>query len=66
MYITESKEISADGGTVLVWGVSDEHGFILDFTENQSLAEEFVVLLNENKVDRQHVVEIAEDMFYSK
>lgn len=65
MYNTELKEISSDGEIITVWGVSDENGFILDLTTDCEAAERFVRLLNENEVERLHVIEIAEDVFYS-
>ena len=65
MYKAEKKEISAEGKTVTVWGISDENGFILDFTTDYNTAEKFVASLNLNGVERQHVAEIAEDTFYS-
>ncbi len=64
MYKAEQKEISAEGETVTVWGIADENGFILDFTTDYEAAESFVRMLNENGVERQHVTEIAEDLFY--
>lgn len=65
MYKAEQKEISAEGESISVWGVSDENGFILDFTTERKTAEDFAGFLNENDVERQQVMEIAEDMFYS-
>lgn len=64
MYKAESKEISSEGESVTVWGVSDENGFIIDFTTDYETAERFVRILNENEVERQQVAEIAEDIFY--
>lgn len=66
MYKAEQKEISAEGESITVWGVSDENGFILDFTTDYQEAERFAAVLNENAVEKQHIAEIAEDMFYSK
>ena len=65
MYKAEQKEISADGESISVWGVSDENGFILDFTAERKIAEDFAGFLNENDVERQQVMAVAEDMFYS-
>lgn len=65
MYKAEQKEISADGESISVWGVSDEKGFILDFTAERKIAEDFAGFLNENDVERQQVMAVAEDMFYS-
>ncbi|MBQ2973874.1 MAG: hypothetical protein IJE19_05915 [Clostridia bacterium] len=65
MYRAEQKQISAEDDSVTVWGISDEKGFILDFTTDYGQAENLAALLNENSVERQHVAEIAEDLFYS-
>lgn len=65
MYKSEKKDVSADGETISVWGVSDENGFILDFTTERAVAECFAEFLNKNAVESRNVIEIAEDMFYS-
>ncbi len=65
MYRAEQKQISAEGDSVTVWGISDENGFILDFTTDYEKAEKLAAILNENLVERQHAAEIAEDLFYS-
>lgn len=65
MYRAEQKQISVEGESVMIWGISDENGFILDFTTDYGEAEKLVAILNENSVERQHVAEIAEDLFYS-
>lgn len=65
MYKAEKKDVSADGETISVWGVSDENGFILDFTTERAVAECFAEFLNKNAVESRNVIEIAEDMFYS-
>lgn len=65
MYRAEQKQISAEGDSVTVWGISDENGFILDFTTDYEKAEKLAAILNENSVERQHAAEIAEDLFYS-
>ena len=65
MYKTEQKEVSSEGETITVWGISDENGFIFDFTTDYEAAKKFVALLNENNVGKQHVAEIAEDFFYT-
>lgn len=65
MYTAEQKEISAEDSIISVWGISDENGFILDFTTDYKTAEEFADFLNINNVERQHIPEIIEDYFYS-
>lgn len=65
MYKAEQKEISAEDSMISVWGISDDNGFIIDFTTDRSIAEEIADILNKNNVERQHVAEIVEDCFYS-
>ena len=65
MYKAEQKEISAEDGMMSVWGISDDNGFIIDFTTDKSIAEEFACFLNNNDVERSNVAEIIEDCFYS-
>ncbi len=65
MYKAEQKEISAEDSIILVWGISDDNGFILDFTTDKNIAEEFADILNKNDVERQHIAEIIEDYYYS-
>ena len=65
MYRAEQKEISTEDGIISVWGIADDNGFILDFTTDKNTAESFAAVLNENRVERIHIAEIIEDMFYS-
>ncbi len=65
MYTAEQKEISAEDSIISVWGVSDDNGFILDFTTDYKTAKEFADILNKNNVERKHIPEIIEDYFYS-
>lgn len=65
MYRAEQKEISTEDSIISVWGISDENGFILDFTTDKKTAEEFIGILNKNNVERPHIPEIIEDWFYS-
>ena len=65
MYRAEQKEISTEDGIILVWGIADDNGFILDFTTDKNTAEKFADVLNENLVERIHIAEIVEDIFYS-
>ena len=65
MYKAEQKEIPSEDSIMSVWGISDDNGFILDFTTDKYIAEEFAEFLNRNGVERQHVPEIIEDYYYS-
>ncbi len=64
MYRAEQKDFSSDDGVISVWGISDDDGFIFDFTTDNKKAEEIADVLNKNKVERVNVAEIIEDLFY--
>ena len=65
MYKTKSVEKVIEGESKTVYGVTDETGFFLDFTNDVEQAKMFADLLNENKVEPCHVPEIIEDLFYT-
>lgn len=65
MYRAEQKEISTEDGIISVCGIADDNGFILDFTTDKNTAEKFADVLNVNQVERIHIAEIIEDMFYT-
>ncbi len=66
MYYTQEKEIEIEGELKTLYGVADNNGLLLyDFTEYAVEAEKVVNLLNENKVERCHIADFIEDMFYS-
>ena len=65
MYRAEEKLVSSENGLISVWGIADEYGFIIDFTGSRNIAEEIADIINENNVERIHIAEIIEDMFYS-
>ncbi|MBQ2847488.1 MAG: hypothetical protein IJE74_04460 [Clostridia bacterium] len=64
MYRAEKEQTEIEDSPVTVCGVSDEKGLIIDFTTDYKVAEDFARLLNNNSVERCHVTEIAEDLFY--
>ena len=65
MYRAEEKLVSSENGLISVWGIADEYGFIIDFTDIRNIAEEITDIMNKNNVERIHIAEIIEDMFYS-
>ena len=64
MYKAEKEQTEIEDSPVTVCGISDEKGLIIDLTTDFNAAEDFVRLLNDNSVERCHVTEIAEDLFY--
>jgi len=65
LYKTQCREADVEGEAFILYGVSDEIGFYIDFTTDKKLAERFANLLNANDVEACHVPEIIEDFFYS-
>lgn len=65
MYKAETEQIETEDSVKTVCGIADESGMIITFTSDFEAAERFALLLNELSVERCHVAEIAEDMFYS-
>lgn len=66
-YMYKAKKLKSEikDSCIDVCGVSDESGIIYTFTSDFEAVENFVRILNENSVERCHVADIAEDMFYS-
>lgn len=65
MYRAEKEQAEIEDCIKTVYGIADESGMIITFTSDFQTAERFALLLNELSVERCHVAEIAEDMFYS-
>ena len=65
MYKTQCREADVEGESYILFGVSDEKGFYVDFTTDEKLAKKFTEFLNCNDVEACHVPEIIEDLFYS-
>ena len=61
MYHTEKERSNGD----FLYGIADENGLIISFTPDFNAAENLVTLLNGLEVERCHVIEIVEDLFYS-
>lgn len=64
MYILTKYCMKNEGKETVLFGVADESCDYGDFTDNMAKAEEFVDLLNSEKVESIHVPDIIEDMFY--
>ena len=65
MYTVEKVKIKAESSEKELYAVADESGIICDFTSNFSVAEKLVRALNKNNVERCHVMDVIEDIFYS-
>lgn len=64
MYRVKKEQQEIEGNAITLCGITDETGMIMTLTSDFETAENFVKLLNEFSVERCHVTEIAEDMFY--
>lgn len=65
MYLV-AKEMPIIEGTVTeLFGISDNNGILITFTDDPVEAENFVRLCNENQVEPNHIVDVVEDSFYS-
>lgn len=64
MYILTKNRIMVEGKETVMFGVADESRDYGDFTDNMAKSEDFVDLLNSEKVESVHVPDIIEDMFY--
>lgn len=62
-FLTKNCKQIEDEKAVL-FGIADESRDYGDFTDDQAKAEEFVELLNSERVEPVHVPDIIEDMFY--
>lgn len=65
MYKAEKLKSEIETDSMNICGISDENGIIYTFASDLEAVENFVRILNENSVERCHVAEIAEDIFYS-
>lgn len=48
-----------------IFGISDNNGLLITFTDDRKEAEKFVELCNENGVEPNHIADIIEDFFYT-
>ena len=65
MYKAEKLKSEIEDSSIDICGISDENGIIYTFASDFENVENFVRILNENSVERCHVADIAEDVFYS-
>lgn len=65
MYKVQEKETNIDGEIFILYGISDENGFYLDFTADEMCAGRFAEYLNRNNVEACHIPDLIEDLFYS-
>ena len=65
MYKVEEEKSVIEDEDVVLYGIADENRFYFSFTQDKKIAEEMVILLNENQVAPCHIADIIEDMFYS-
>ncbi len=65
MYSLTKTEKEIEDETVQIYAVEENGKIICDFTTDEAFASEIVHLLNENKVESNHVIDIIEDMVYS-
>ena len=65
MYALVKTEKEVDDETVQIYAVEENGRIICDFTTDKAFALKIVHLLNENKVESNHVIDIIEDMVYS-
>ncbi len=64
MYILTKNCRRVENKDIVLFGVADESHDYGDFTDDMTKAENFVELLNSERVESVHVPEIIEDMFY--
>ena len=64
MYILTKICKKIEGKETVLFGVADDNHDYSDFTDNMAKAEDFVNMLNSQKVESVHVPDIIEDMFY--
>ena len=64
MYVLTKDSVQTEDEETVWFGVADENCNYGDFTDDMTKAENFVELLNKEKVEAVHVREIIEDTFY--
>ncbi len=64
MYILTKNCRNIENEDIVLFGIADESCDYGDFTDDMAKAENFVELLNSEKVEPVHVPDIIEDMFY--
>ena len=64
MYVLTKTCRRIEDDEVILFGVADESCNFGDFTDDMAKAANLVELLNSEKVEQVHVLDIIEDMFY--
>lgn len=65
MYRVVKTVKSICGKTKVLYGIADGDRILIDFTTDESEAENAVNLMNKNNVEPNHVLDVIEDLFYS-
>ncbi|MBO5859730.1 MAG: hypothetical protein J6R20_08170 [Clostridia bacterium] len=65
MYYATKRTLIIDKERIIQYGIADETAEFCFFTQNEDEALNLAKLLNECKVERVHVLDIIEDMFYT-
>ena len=66
MYKIKEVSLKVEGTDVTSIGIFDEKEMICDLPVKTDIAKKTVKLLNDNEVERCHVFDIVEDMFYGE
>lgn len=64
MYRTVSKTALIENKTVKLFGIAQENEIICLFSEDKDKADYFTRICNENGVERNHILDLIEDMYY--
>lgn len=65
MYRIAKEIITYEDSEEETFGISDDKGLLITFTEDPDDAQRFVRLCNENEVEENHIADLIEDLFYS-
>ena len=65
MFYIIKRTVIIEEKAIIQYGIADDVTEYSCFTENKKEAEDFALLLNENKVEGVHVADIIEDTFYT-
>lgn len=65
MYLIAKETVVAEDSEMEFYGISDNNGLIITFTEDFEEAKKFVELCNENNVESNHISDLIEDFYYT-
>lgn len=65
MYRIAKEIITYEDSEEETFGISDDKGLLITFTEDPDDAQRSVRLCNENEVEENHIADLIEDLFYS-